>query len=206
MRRVDVFKTCERLGCGRQYRTKPSHAARRRFCSTICSGLMMRRRETRNCALCGVSLGERPLSSYKYTKHCLRCAGRATGITHKKRGYRPVLNEESRRKWLAALQSKENRDRTSKLHKGRKRTTPLAARFSPIHIRARHFLVSSPARRIYRVDNISAFVRSHQELFLPGDTVDLRPEMANYSCHATHGLATVGRGFRGSWKGWTLVE
>jgi hypothetical protein len=206
MRRIDLFKTCERPGCGRHYRTKPSHAARRRFCSRACDGLMKRRRETRNCALCGVSLGERPPSYYKLRKFCRRCANIAHGITLKKIGYRPMIGEEGRRKWLAALQSKENRERTSKLHKGRKRTTPLAARFSPVHIRARHFLVSSPARRIYRVNNISAFVKSHQKLFLPGDTEDLRPGSASYYCHATHGLATVGRGFRGSWKGWTLVE
>jgi hypothetical protein len=201
-----VIKTCERPECGKQYRTKPSHAARRRFCSMICSGLMMRRREVRPCALCGVSLGEHPLSFYKSTKHCRSCAHIAQGITLKKIGHKPNLNKQGRKKWLAALQSDENRQRAARLHKGRRRITPLAARFSPVHKRAKHFLVRSPARRVYRVDNISAFVNTHQNLFLEADTENRQPDSPSYDCRATHGLSTVGRGFRGSWKGWTLVD
>jgi hypothetical protein len=195
-----MLKTCERPGCGNRYRTKPSHAARRRFCSVACFALMQRRRESRNCASCGLAIGERRLSDP--TRYCWVCASIARGITLKRIGHRPVLSEADERK---RLRSKEHRERTSKLHKGRRRTTPLAARFSPVHKRARHFVVSSPARRIYCVDNISAFVKKHRNMFLPADTKKRRPGSASYECRATHGLSTIGRGHRGSWKGWTLV-
>lgn len=95
---------------------------------------------------------------------------------------------------------------------GRTRIQPSVAK-GVEHNRAKHLLVSSPSRRIYAVDNVSHFVRSHPELFNPDDLIQYRSSKS-FRCKASCGLLSlIQKGFhgnrsnaRGVWKGWTLVE
>ena len=81
--------------------------------------------------------------------------------------------------------------------------SPLTRTGSLEHRRARDWSLRDPEGTIWNVRNLSEFVRSHPDLFLPED---VRP--IGKACRALVGLGQLRRGRRmrdpmGSWKGWT---
>ena len=118
-----------------------------------------------------------------------------------------VVDPLVHRKWLEAVQSPQHRERLSKRLTGQVKDTDLTRRNSPRHARALHLTVRSPAGVPYLVDNLSAFVRAHPELFDPEDVVNRSRKRASYQSRATAGLRKLRAivGTRLSWKGWTLA-
>ncbi len=191
--------------CGRQFMEKPSQA-KRKTCSPACFAANKRRPTQNTCVICG-----KTFTVYSGSRKNKTCSPPCTYEHHsrvnKASGHSPI---KFRRydQWLASLQSKENRERAAKLHQGAVRTTPLAKRHSPKHIRAVEGFVRSPSNIIYHVANITGFVANNEKLFNPEDVIWKPSKLysSSKSCNASHGLATIMRGFRTVWKGWTVVS
>jgi hypothetical protein len=117
------------------------------------------------------------------------------------------LDPVARERWLNVQRAPERRERLRKFMTGRVLETEKTRSGSARHCKALHFAVKSPAGVTYRVDNLCEFVRSHRELFLPEDTVNLLRGRGGYSSHASRGLAKLQTvvGTRLTWKGWTLA-
>jgi hypothetical protein len=151
---------------------------------------------------------QKPFVANRKGKMCCseECARLLQSQRLKANGHRPqkFVNTEN---WLAAVKSKENREKISKSLTGTIRTTPKSQRFSPEHSRARTFFIRSPDGKIWHVQNITRFVHENPGLFDPNTVIwTSRKSKASIRCHASHGLAMVGRGFRLSWRGWTWVS
>jgi hypothetical protein len=57
------------------------------------------------------------------------------------------------------------------------------------------------------VQNITRFVYENESLFDPDAVIWTTGKYkSSIRCFASHGLATIGRGFRQSWRGWTWVS
>lgn len=79
-------------------------------------------------------------------------------------------------------------------------------RKGPDQAAAREWVLQDPDGVIWRVRNLYEFVRTHSDLFEPGDTVWKRAKGgSNEWCRATAGLGKL-RHQRPGWKGWTLAE
>ena len=201
---MKIEKTCET--CGKKWMVYQSHSMRK-FCSYLCAGIAKRRDKIKKCVVCGGEFHTDSTTRRKITCS-IECFGKLTSERNKKAGTNPIqYRDES--KWLASLQTEENRLRNSKLHLGAVRSSPLAKRFAKTHWRASHFWVKSPLGDIYKVDNVRGFVNSNTELFFPEDVVWVQQgKYRNLSCRASNGLSSLVKkvGTRNSWKGWTLAN
>ncbi len=182
----------------------------RKFCSRRCYGLSIKLEEPHQyiCQNCGNTFesSENPGKGRQF------CSLKCFGVTLKGRPQPQLMTEEARRKNREAVMHSIPKMAAALR---RPKTNPLNSK-GPMHYRARHFEVMSPDRKIYKVDNVSNFVRTHTELFLPEDTSWKSRPPAGESCNAVHGLLTlVAPGYdykykrprcRGTWKGWQLAS
>lgn len=135
------------------------------------------------------------------------CAYLLKGKQNKERGYNPSKTRNYA-KWLTSVQSEENRRACRDGNLGKIRNTPKSRRFSPQHTRAAECFLRSPNNVVYYVRNITRFVHEKPQLF-PLETLNWKPHKrwkTSVSCFATHGLATIARGHRMTWRGWQLVS
>lgn len=136
---------------------------------------------------------------------CQPCGSRASGQS--RRGKK--ITKPKTAKWRESMSSLSVRQKRRVARLGKRLESPKLRRGSPDHVRARWFMVRSPARQIYQVANVTEFVRTHLSLFLPNDVINLVTRPAAFVCRATNGLCSLvrkkGRA-AGSWKGWTLVS
>jgi hypothetical protein len=108
----------------------------------------------------------------------------------------------------------EAREKAAAKMRDRDQTAILTAK-TPLNVNAKMFHLRSPDGRIYHGRNLTYFIRSHSKLFAPQDLVwrvwanaTHRRHLKSPVCRASRGLNSLswsGQGWRGSWKGWTLV-
>lgn len=125
-----------------------------------------------------------------------------------------IRTPEFRAKVSASLMGRKLRPETVAkcvaLQLGRKRRHPRVAA-GATHWRSKTCKLRSPRNRIYRVVNLSHFVRNHPELFLPSDVlwkprVGYPVKSLRRWCRALNGLCRLfGQNPMLSWKGWTKV-
>ena len=200
---MSITKKC--IGCGKEWKEKPSHAWRK-YCSLACRGIATRRSKPRVCAHCGITFETNWKTRYNKTCSTV-CAHRLQAIKLKEREHNPRRYSD-KAKWLAAMQSAETRKSISESNTGKVRTTPKSARHSAEHCRAVECFVRAPNNVVHYVRNITRFVHQHPELFPPG-TVQWKPCNKNGSsrrCAAAHGLSVIARGYRMTWRGWMVVS
>lgn len=71
---MPVIKKC--VYCGNEYKTKPSHAGRRTYCSKKCQGLDITTLINRNCVVCKKSFTSHNNPTRKNAKYCSQqCKG-----------------------------------------------------------------------------------------------------------------------------------
>lgn len=199
-----ITKVCP--ACGKEWKEKPSHAWRK-YCSTQCAGNALKNpNREKVCVECGTTF-ETTHKTRKRITCSTKCAHAWHGKQQKARGHNPIKYRD-RTKWLAAVQSDENRRVVKAALTGMIRHTPLSARYSPQHTRAVECFLRSARNIIYYVRNITRFVHENPGLF-PPETLKWKPGKkwkSSISCAATHGLASVARGFRMTWRGWQVVS
>jgi len=203
---MKVEKTCE--FCGAKWMEKPSHAARRKYCSGRCFGLARRKPLVKKlCAICGDEFS--PSHERKKVTICSKdkCKGELRHQIAKRIGSNPYKHVDEAKR-LAGLRTKEHRESKRLLMLGKDKTGPLCARNSPSHIRAAEFFVRDPRGRVHHVVNISRFVRLNPHLFEEEDVQQAAwAEGKKFlACRATGGLHSISKGHRMSWHGWTLVS
>jgi len=99
----------------------------------------------------------------------------------------------------------ESYERGAEKMRGRPQVAPVVAK-GPQNKRSKRCYLRSPENVVYKVVNISEFVRTHEHLFQPEDMVWTHPEKTG-RCRASNGLCSLHqKDSRGSWKGWTMVS
>ncbi len=191
--------------CSNPFRVAKHDLWRKRCpdCVRLGKRLCRRKIHTKICPVC-----KEPFITVRAEKKCCSktCGFTLTSQRNKANGHNPQSFVDPE-KWRKAMQSDERRKKLSEANTGKIRTTPKSRRFSPHHARAVEFFVRSPDNRIWHVQNITRFVHEHENLFAPSSVIWTEgPSKASIRCHASHGLATIGRGFRASWRGWTWVS
>lgn len=204
--RERVCETCGKAYAGSALSGWPKRTTGKRFCSRACRGLAQRRRVVWRCRDCGREEMRTPGEARRHER-CAACGAAYRGEQLKRRPMAHVVDPVVRERWLRSQRSPERRERISQIQTGRARMTELTRRDSPRHAMALHIAVKSPAGVTYRVDNVSAFVRGHAELFAPEDVVDRRRGDGGYWSRAAAGLRRLQcvAHTRLSWKGWTLT-
>jgi uncharacterized Zn ribbon protein len=199
-----ITKVCP--ACGKEWKEKPSHAWRK-YCSNQCAGNALKNpNREKTCVRCG-SKFKTTWKTRKRITCSTACAHAWHGQQQKERGHNPIKYRD-KSKWLAAVQSEENRRAVSAGNLGKVRSTPKSKRYSPQHTRAVECFLRSPRNVVYYVRNITRFVHEKPELF-PAETLNWKPSKrykTSVSCAATHGLASVARGHRMTWRGWQVVS
>lgn len=193
-------KTCPQ--CNVQFQVKKSHLQKRIYCSIACR-CAAKPKAIFTCG-CGEQITRR-------AKKCKGCAGKERGQYLISIGYNPRMfsSKDSEEKRLAYIKSDENRRRISSLTKGKSIQRENGRRFSPRHCSAVECLLRDAKGIVHYCANISAFVFNNKDLFLAEDTIQKEYRghaRKSYQCNATLGLSRIYRGYRGSWKGWTLVS
>lgn len=191
--------------CGKEWKEKPSHVWRV-HCSARCAGNNLKHPKTNDCVQCGNKF-DTTWRTRKQITCSTQCLSKWKSKLHKESGNSRIRNRNYS-KWLAVMQSEDNRLKMKVLNTGKIRTTPKSKRYSPQHIRAVECFLRSPSNVVYYIKNITKFVHDKPELF-PPDTlrwVKGKRSGASISCNATHGLAGVARGHRMTWRGWTVVS
>lgn len=176
-----------------------------KFCSKACSAHALRRFVEFRCQDCG-RVEVRRGGKARYVR-CGQCGAAYRAARLRGKPLPHVIDPTVREKWLIAQRTPERRQQMSELMTGREMTTEKTRRGSVRHFKALHFCVRSPAGVVYRVDNLSEFVRSNPQLFDPADVVNRSPHPASYQSRASAGLRKLQAvvGTRLSWKGWTLT-
>lgn len=199
-----ITKVCP--ACGKEWREKPSHAWRK-YCSAKCAGNSLKNpNREKSCVWCGAKF-ETTWKTRKRITCSTACVNAWNGKQRKESGHSPIKYRDHA-KWLAAVQSYENRRAVSAANTGKVRTTPKSQRYSPQHARAVECFLRSPNNVVYYVRNITRFVHENPGLF-PTETLNWKPAKnwkSSISCAAVHGLATVARGHRTTWRGWQVVS
>jgi hypothetical protein len=172
-------------------------------CVRLGKRLSKKKIHAKTCPVC-----KAPFTAARAETICcsVKCARVLLSRHHKASGHRPqnFVNPEE---WRRAVKSKERGEKISMANTGRIRTSPRSRRFSPRHGRAAEFFVRSPDNRVWLVQNITRFVYENESLFDPDAVIWTTGKYkSSIRCFASHGLATIGRGFRQSWRGWTWVS
>jgi len=199
-----ITKVCP--ACGKEWKEKPSHSWRK-YCSNLCAGNALKKPDSqKTCVMCGVKFWT-TCKTRKRMTCSTACAHAWHGKQQSERGHNPFkYRDES--KWLDAVRAESNRRAISAGNTGKVRSTPQSKRYSPQHIRAVECFLRSPRNVVYYVRNITRFVHANPELF-PPETLNWKPSTrykTSLTCAATHGLATVARGHRMTWRGWQVVS
>jgi len=192
--------------CGNEWREKPSHSWRK-FCSSKCAGNSLKNEDrTKVCVQCGAKFDTTWKTRGRITCS-IACAHAWRAMRLKELGHSPIKFRD-KSKWMAAVQSDENRRAVSAGNLGKVRSTPKSKRYSPQHSRAIECFLRSPSNVVYYVRNITRFVHENCGLF-PPETLNWKPNKrfkTSISCAATHGLASVAAGRRMTWRGWQVVS
>lgn len=76
------------------------------------------------------------------------------------------------------------------------------------NVHAKQWRIVAPDETAYEIVNLQHFVRTHPELFEPGDVIWKRTGgkrgTGGEYCNATAGLSNVRQGKSKAWKGWSL--
>ena len=192
--------------CGKGWKVQPCHTHAHVYCSKECRKAESVQREY-PCPVCGV-MKMRYLSGAEI---CMPCSRKIQGRTMKALGNNPrkYQTAEGEKRRLEKIRSKENRERTSILHKGKDKHTPKTKRFSKEHARAASGIFLNPQNQRFPFRNICKFVFENKHLFNDEDTIQKTYkgiQVKSYQCNATHGLSAIYAGRRNSWKGWRMHE
>lgn len=123
---MPVIKKC--IYCGKEYKTKPSHAERRRYCSKKCQGLVITTLVTKFCIVCEKEFKVHNNVSRKEAKYCSQvCKGlHDSGESHwnykgpgNRLGDDPVHLKERRRKLYLKYDNVKNTIRRGKMKRER---------------------------------------------------------------------------------------
>lgn len=153
---------------------KPKPQKNKKFCSRECAGEY--RQNYRICPICQKPFKVPPANDNV-------CCSTECSAEHRRRLHAAGVYTKSINRW------QDGKERFFAEHSGEN------------HVNAKHWIIRSPAGKIYECQNLMHFIRQHPELF------DGTPKQA------FDGFAKIKASIRGkrknpcySWKGWTLID